>query len=261
MEPIIEMEGASVVKDGETLLHSVSFKVFPGENIAILGPNGAGKSTLIKLITREHYPVCSDGRAPVKIYGRTAWDIFELRSRFGIVSSELQYANMRDYTGTEVLLSGYYSSLGLYDRQKITQEMLEKAAAVADFLGVSRLSDRYMSKMSLGEQRRFLIGRALVNEPQTLILDEPTSGLDIKAAHGFLSTLRDISSAGKNILLVTHRINEIIPEISRVILVKDGRVFLDGKKENALTSGNVSALYDMDLSVHGSGGYYWITYK
>jgi len=234
MEPFIEIDNASVMKDGETILDSVSLRVYPGENIAVLGPNGAGKSTLIKLITREYYPVASADAPPIKVYGKTSWDIFELRSRFGIVSSELHNANVKDNTGLEVILSGYYGSTGLYDYQGITQEMKEKAYSVMEFLGISHLSGRYMSKMSLGEQRRFLIGRALINDPEALILDEPTSGLDIKATHSFLSTLRKIASSGKSIFLVTHRINEVIPEIGRIVLVKNGRIFMDGKKRTCL---------------------------
>jgi iron complex transport system ATP-binding protein len=261
MEHIIEIDNASVVKDGETLLDGVSLRVLPGENIAILGPNGAGKSTLIKLITREYYPVSSEGAPPIRIYGKTSWDIFELRNRFGIVSSELHSANAKDITGREVVLSGFYSSIGLYNHHQISQEMMEKAASVIGFLGIEHLSDKYASKMSLGEARKFLIGRALVNDPAVLILDEPTSGLDVKAAHNFLSILRKIAASGKSIFLVTHRINELIPEIDRVILVKDGRILLDGKKEEVLTDRNVSGLYDMDLTIHESEGYYWITYK
>jgi iron complex transport system ATP-binding protein len=261
MEPMIEIDNATVAKDGRSILDGVSLKVFPGENVAILGPNGAGKSSLIKLITREYYPITPGSATPVRIYGKSAWDIFELRSSFGIVSSELHSANAGDIAGKDVVLSGFYSSTGLYDHQIITQEMQEKAASVMEFLGIKHLSDRYMSKMSLGEARKFLIGRALVNDPKALLLDEPATGLDIKAGHDFLGVLRKLAAGGKNIFLVTHRINEIIPEIGRVVLVKEGGIFCDGKKEEVLTDKNISALYDMDLSIRESNGYYWITYK
>jgi iron complex transport system ATP-binding protein len=261
MEPIIEIDKASVAKDGRSILDCISLKVFPGENIAIMGPNGAGKSSLMKLITKEYYPVCSDGETPIRIYGKASWDIFELRSSFGIVSSELHSANYKEITGRDVVLSGFFGSIGLYYHQDITSEMREKAASVMEFLGIAHLSDRYVSKMSLGEARNFLIGRALVNDPKVLLLDEPTSGLDIKAAHEFLGILRKIAASGKNIFLITHRINEIIPEIERVVLVKDGKIFGDGKKGDVLTDRNISTLYGMDLSIRESNGYYWITYK
>jgi len=261
MEPIIEIDKATVAKDGHSILDSVSLKVFPGENIAIMGPNGAGKSSLIKLITKEYYPISSDGKMPIKIYGKSSWDIFELRDSFGIVSSELHIASSKEITGRDVVLSGFFGSIGLYYHQDITSEMREKAASVIEFLGIAHLSDKYMSKLSLGEARKFLIGRALVNDPKILLLDEPTAGLDIKAAHGFLEILRKIAASGKNIFLITHRINEIIPEIGRVVLVKDGKIFGDGKKEDMLTDKNISELYSMDLSVRESNGYYWITYK
>jgi len=261
MEPIIEIDKATVEKDGHSILDDVSLRVFPGENIAIMGPNGAGKSSLIKLITKEYYPISSEGEMPIKIYGKTSWDIFELRGRFGIVSSELHAAIAKEIKGIDVVLSGFFGSVGLYGHQNITPGMREKAASVIDFLGMHDLSEKYVSKMSLGEARKFLICRALVNDPEVLILDEPASGLDIKAAHGFLGTLRKIASTGKNIFLVTHRINEIIPEIGRVVLVKDGKIFADGRKEDTLTSALVSRLYDIDVVVHESNGYYSITYK
>jgi iron complex transport system ATP-binding protein len=261
MEPIIEIDKATVTKDGHSILDGVSLKVFPGENIAIMGPNGAGKSSLMKLITKEYYPVCSDGIMPIRIYGKTSWDIFELRASFGIVSSELHIANAKEITGRDVVLSGFFGSIGLYDHQQITPEMQEKAASAIEFLGITHLSDRFMPKLSVGEARKFLIGRALVNDPRILLLDEPTTGLDIKAAHDFLGILRKIALSGKNIFLITHRINEIIPEIERVVLVKDGKIFGDGKKEDVLTDRNISTLYDMNLVIRESNGYYWITYK
>jgi iron complex transport system ATP-binding protein len=261
MEPIIEIENATVAKDGRNILNDVSLKVFSGENIAILGPNGAGKSSLIKLITKEYYPICSGGETPIKIYGKASWDIFELRASFGIVSSELHSANTGDIAGRDVVVSGFFGSIRLYDHQIITSEMREKADSVMEFLGISHLSDKYTSKMSLGEARKFLIGRALVNDPKVLLLDEPTAGLDIKAAHDFLGILRKIAASGKNIFLITHRINEIIPEIERVVLVKDGRIFRDGKKEGILADNDISELYDMDISIRESNGYYWIAYK
>jgi iron complex transport system ATP-binding protein len=261
MEPLIEIDNASVAKDGQNILENVSLKVFPGENIAVLGPNGAGKSSLLKLITKEYYPICAEGITPIKIYAKTSWDIFELRSRFGIVSPDLQAAHAKDISGSDIILSGFFGSVGLYEHQDITPDMKEKAASVAGFLGIGQLTGKYASKMSPGEARKFLIARALVNDPGVLILDEPTSGLDIKAAHDFLNLLRKIASSGKNIFLITHRINEIFPEISRVVLIKDGRIFRDGIKEEVLTSKNLSALYDMEIMVRESDGFYWITYK
>ncbi len=261
MEPIIEIDQASVAKDGQNILENVSLKVFPGENIAVLGPNGAGKSSLLKLITKEYYPILSEGAPPIRIYGKTAWDIFELRSRFGIVSADLQTAHTKDIIGSDIILSGFFGSVGLHEHQDITPKMREKASSVAGFLGIKQLSEKYSSKMSLGEARKILIARALVNDPDILILDEPAGGLDLKAAHDFLGILRKIASNGKNIFLITHRINEIFPEISRVVLIKDGRIFRDGIKEAVLTSKNISALYDMDITVNESNGYYGTTYK
>src|SRR4029077_19256812 len=95
----------------KTVLHDINFKIKNGESVAILGPNGSGKSTLIKLITRELYPT----EGTLRIYGKELWDVFELRSQLGIISNDLQTTFTRRMTGMEAVLSGFFSSVGLWD--------------------------------------------------------------------------------------------------------------------------------------------------
>jgi iron complex transport system ATP-binding protein len=134
--------------------------------------------------------------------------------------------------------------------------METRAREVLEFLEISHLEDRLMSELSSGEARRVLIGRALVHDPQVLILDEPTNGLDIKALHNFRETIRKIADSGKSIILVTHTLEDIIPEINRVILIKDGKVFMDGKKQEVLTDANLSELFSLQVEVLEKKGYY-----
>jgi iron complex transport system ATP-binding protein len=255
---LLEFENVTVYCGIKRVLDSLSITVPEGENIAILGPNGAGKSSFIKTILREHYPVADSERVLFRIHGKDVWDVFELRSTIGVVSNDLQYTFTRPLSGREVILSGYFSSIGLFNRM-VTPEMERKADEILAFLEIEHLKDRRMTALSSGESRRLLIGRALVHNPKTLILDEPTNSLDLHALHTFRRTLRKIARSGTGIILVTHNLHDIIPEISRVVLMKDGRFCGDGPKQAMLTDANIGDLFCVPLHVREEDGYYYAT--
>jgi iron complex transport system ATP-binding protein len=255
-EPLLEFKKISVIRDRKKILDSISVKIYPGEHIVILGPNGAGKSSFIKTITREYYPDPQDKDSVFKIWGQDIWNIFDLRATLGIVSNDLQYSFARDISGEEMIFSGFFSSIGLY-RQLVTPKMRKKAREIMQFLEISRLKDRSLMQMSSGEARRFLIGRALVHDPKALILDEPVNSLDLHALHKFRKILAKISRAGIGIILVTHNLSDIIPEISRVILMKEGKFWQDGRKPELLTDKNMSMLFNTRVKVKKINGYYY----
>jgi len=228
-----------------------------GEHIAILGPNGAGKSALIKAITREYYPLATDC-AYSAIWGKRRWNVRELRSALGIVSNDLQYVFSRDLSGMEVIVSGFFDSVGLF-LQEATPEMVRKAGEIMEFLEISHLKDRKMTEMSTGEVRRFLIARALIHEPRALVLDEPANSLDLNAQHKFREIVRKIARSDIGIILVTHNLQDIIPEITRVILMKGGTIVKDGPKQSILTDEIISTLFDVPLKIKADEGYYYVT--
>jgi iron complex transport system ATP-binding protein len=254
--PLIEFGNITVFRENIPALDHVSVTIREGENIAILGPNGAGKSSLVKTIMRELYPIIPDEGMVFRIHGREVWDVFELRSAIGIVSNELQATFNRGMNGREVILSGFFSSIGLFN-QEITPAMVQKADAVSAFLEIRHLMDRPMTDMSSGESRRFLIGRALVHNPKTLILDEPTNSLDLHSLHTFREIIRKIAKSGTGIILITHNLHDIIPEISRVILMKEGKIVNDGPKSRLLTACAIGDLFCVPLEIIESGGYYY----
>ena len=256
--PLLEFENVTVIKGEKKVLDSLSVTIYEGENVVILGPNGAGKSSFIKTITREFYPVTSGEHITFRCRGRDVWDVFLMRSDIGIVSNDLQYTFTRDMSGREVILSGFFSSVGLYNRV-VTEKMQKKAAEICSFLEIDHLMDRQINEMSSGEARRFLIGRALVHNPKTLILDEPTNSLDLHALHTFRQMLRKIARAGTGIILVTHNLHDIIPEISRVILMKDGKFCRDGLKAEMLTDENIGGLFCVPVHVMEKDGWYYAT--
>lgn len=257
--PLVEFRNVSVVRDGHRLLDAVSLTVREGEHIAILGPNGAGKSSLIRTITREYYPSSPGPGVVFRFRGLDTWDAFDLRSHLGVVSGDLQQTFVRRISGREVVLSGFFSSVGLFLSHEVTPGMEQRTDEILEFLEIAHLADRPMTEISSGEARRFLIGRALVHDPGTLLLDEPTNSLDLHALHTFRATLRKIAQSGTGIILVTHNLHDIIPEISRVILMRDGAVRMDGKKAEVLTDEAVGGLFRVPVHVREEDGYYYAT--
>jgi iron complex transport system ATP-binding protein len=256
--PLLEFKNITVIKGATKVLDRVSLTIAEGENVAILGPNGAGKSSLIRTINREYYPVSSGGSNTFRVRGKENWDVFDLRAAIGIVTNDLQFAFTRDLPVREAVLSGNFSSIRLF-MHKVTPQMEEKADELIEFLGISHLAGRPMTSLSSGEARRVLIARALVHEPKTLILDEPTNSLDLSALHKFRATLRSIAKQGTGIIMATHNLHDIIPEISRVILMKDGRFVADGRKQEILTDRKMQNLFGVPVQVREEDGWYYAT--
>ena len=257
MSPIIEVENATVYRGRTKVFDELNLTINHGENTAILGPNGAGKSTFMRLITREIYPVKQPGSF-VKLFGRDRWRIADLRESMGIVSQDLQADYRPAVRCIDVVLSGYYSSIGIWPHQEFSKEQRENAKEMLETLEVPHLAERKIATVSTGEQRRVLLARALINNPSTLILDEPTGGLDLKASYKYLNTIRSLIDKGKTIILVTHHIHEIPPEVTRILLLDEGKIIQDGPKEHVLTDHQLSALYEMSLRVIEGNGYYQV---
>ena len=260
--PLLTMQGASVVKNGRRILDDLTLTIRQGEHTVILGPNGAGKSSLIRLITRQDYPLAhADGTPPLLLFGESLWNVFELRALMGIISEELQVSFISRTLpgrtrGLEVVLSGFFATYGVFPHQQVTETMRGRAYEALALMEAIHLAEAFIETMSTGEARRLLIARALVSDPRALLLDEPTAGLDLPARQRFLGTLQKIARHGKTIILVTHRVEEIFPEINRVILLKQGRIILDGGKEEGLTSKHLSALFEAPITVHKHHGDY-----
>lgn len=255
---LIEYRNITVVQKGRRVLDKIDLSIDSSENVAILGPNGAGKSSLIKTITREYYPQAGIPGSYIRIMGEELWDVFELRSHLGVVSGELLKSTYRDISCRDMVLSGFFSSIGIWQPSEITGRMVSKARAAMEFLGISSLSNRSVDEISSGESRLVLIGRALVHDPSTLLFDEPTANLDPRAALELRQTLRRIVDQGKGIIMITHNLSDIIPEIDRIILISQGRIVGDGKKEKILIKDSLSKLFGIDLEVVRRDGYYYI---
>jgi iron complex transport system ATP-binding protein len=199
----------------------------------------------------------SDGVGYVRVLGQDRWDLFEVRSHLGIVSDALTAAcTARPVTVRQLVLGGFFGSIGTYPHQRITSEMRERTAEVIEWLGIAELAERRMDTLSTGQARRALIGRALAHRPGTLILDEPYDGLDPSARYHLRELLRDLARGGTGIVLVTHEIADIVPEIGRVVTLASGRLVSDLPKAEALTAGQLTALFGIPADVTERGGYY-----
>jgi iron complex transport system ATP-binding protein len=252
---LLAFNRVSVMLGGKTVLHEITLSIGKAEHVAILGPNGCGKSTLIKTITRECYPLARP-ESSLTILGRDTWNVFELRPLLGIVSNELMRRCTREITGREMVLSGFFSSIGVQPYHEVTAPMIEKTSQVLELLEVPHLADREMTEMSSGEAHRLLIGRALVHDPLALLLDEPSNSLDFRSALELRDILRKLAQAGTGILMVTHHLPDILPEIDRVILLRQGRIFADGAKLELLTTERLTELFGLPVELARRDGYY-----
>jgi iron complex transport system ATP-binding protein len=252
---LLELRNVFVERGERLALNGLSLTIEAGEHVAILGPNGSGKSTLIKTITRECYPLLRPD-TNLRILGQDNWNIFDLRTHLGLVSNDLMAQCTRDITGRELVLSGFFGSIGIWPNHQILPEMESAARQAMAQLEVEHLAGRWLNELSSGEGRRLLIARALIHRPSTLLLDEPTTSLDLPALREVRDHLRGLARGGTGLLLVTHHLDDIIPEIDRVILLRNGAVFADGRKADLLQSKWLSSIFGVPVDVAERGGFY-----
>ncbi|MDR8393634.1 ATP-binding cassette domain-containing protein [Aliifodinibius sp. S!AR15-10] len=261
-QPILEVNNATVYRGDNKVMDHFSLAINQLEHTAIVGPNGSGKSTLIQLLTHQLHPLApKDGKPVIRVFGEHRWKVSELRKRIGIVSADLEYEIVHNLkkgylTGREVVMSGFFSSMQLFEHYDTTDEMREKAAQALEKIESTYLADRILNQMSAGEKRRVLIARALVTNPDMLILDEPTTALDFVARQNCLKLIQDIAQEGTTVIIVTHHVSEVIPEIQKVILLRDGRAAYSGPKQEVLTSEVVSSVFDHPVTITEFGETY-----
>ena len=254
---LIDIRNATIWRGTTCVFEKLSLQIEQHERVAILGPNGSGKTTLLKTINRELYPVVNED-SWVRILGRDKWNVWELRKHIGIVSHDVHTRYTATTTAVEVVVSGFFSSIGVHGllAGRVSDAQLSMAKDALRELGIESLQNTALRFMSTGQQRRCLLARALVHEPDILILDEPTAGLDLAASFDYLGRIRQLAADGRNILLVTHHLNEIPPEVKRVVVLKDGAVVADGSKTSVLSSELLSEVYETPIRVTEHGGYF-----
>ncbi|MFT5836338.1 MAG: iron complex transport system ATP-binding protein [Sulfurimonas sp.] len=256
---IINFENIYANYETIPVLEGINLKIKMNEHWVILGANGSGKSTLIKLLLNDLYP---NPKYPFKkqIFAQERWSIFELKKHLGIITNDLHtnfQINGSFLTAYEVVLSGFYSSIGVFKHQDFSSQEHEKALEVLEFLEISQIKDKKVHQMSTGQLRRCIIGRALIHNPKAFILDEPTVGLDIKAQNSFIKLIQKLSKKA-SIILVTHHIEEIFQEVTHIALMNNKTIFKQGKKEDILTSQNLSQIFEIKINLQEENNRYYI---
>jgi iron complex transport system ATP-binding protein len=256
----LSMRNVDIARGQKVVLQDVNLTIATGEHIAILGPNGCGKSTLIKAMTCECYPIVRSGME-MKVYGRDRWEVQELRKHLGVVATELPGERTSVTRGLDAVVSGFFSSSTLWPNLDVTEPMRASAVEALGLLGAAYLRDRFVGEMSAGEKRRVMIARALVHRPEMLLLDEPSNALDLAAQRELREILRAVAVGSENrrgtgIVMVTHHLADILPEIDRVVMMKGGRIFADGTKMELLQAEKLEELFGVELELTERHGYW-----
>jgi iron complex transport system ATP-binding protein len=248
----LDLAAVNVARGERVVLHDVNLKIAAGEHVAILGPNGCGKSTLIQTMTCQIYPIVEPGMQ-VRIFGRERWDLTHLRQHFGVVVADLPGERTAVTNGLDAVTAGFFSASTLWPNLHVTPEMRERAWEALERIEATRLAEQMVGTMSAGERRRILIARALVHRPKQLLLDEPSNALDLGAQRGLRETLRKLAQEGTGLVMVTHLLGDILPEIGRVILMSGGRIVGDGPREELLTEERLSGLFHTPVRIGRAG--------
>jgi iron complex transport system ATP-binding protein len=252
---LLDLKNVSVMRGEKIVLRNLSLRIRADEHVAILGPNGCGKSTLIKTVTRECYPLAEEGSS-MTILGRERWDVFELRSLLAVVSNDLMAMCTGEACGRDVILSGFFSSTRIFPHHTIDPKYRELADSALAQLKISHLADHPVREMSSGEARRVLIARALVHNPGALLFDEPSNSLDVFARRSLRQSMSSLAKAGIGIILVTHDLSDLIPEIDRVLLMSEGQIVADGPKDQMLQPDRLQVLFGTEVEMDRRNGYY-----
>src|SRR5271170_6748849 len=251
----LNMQHVDVARGDAIVLHDITLHIATGEHVAILGPNGCGKSTLIKTITCECYPIVAP-ETSIRLLGRDRWDVSQLRQHLGVVEAHLPGERTGVTRGIDAVVAGFFSASRLWPNLHVTPEMRTRAHAALERMQATHLEEKLVGQMSAGEQRRIMIARALVHEPGMLLLDEPSNALDLAAQRELREALRLVAQQGTGIVMVTHHLADILPEITRVIMMRSGRLFADGTKEELLTTEKLRELFRVEMALTRRDGYW-----
>jgi iron complex transport system ATP-binding protein len=253
----IDITGVTVARGPRKILRNISWTVPAGACAAILGPNGSGKSTLARVIMGQMWPTSGKVRILGQLFGET--DLNQLRQSIRLVQSNSTIEIDAEESVTSVVLTGFFGTVGLY--HQTTPAMQRRASKLIRQVGLTTEAKQPFRTLSSGERMRCLIARALVVAPKLLILDEPTAALDVLAREQVLATIQSLvrqSDPPPAVLMITHHVEELMPETSHVLVLKSGTAAARGSPRYVLTSSVLSRVYDFPVQVTRRGGRFWL---
>jgi len=253
MASVLELSDVSVVRDGNTILDSVSWAVDSAERWVVLGPNGAGKTTLLSIVSASIHPSSGVARVLDDTLGKV--DVFELRPRIGFASTVLARRVPESETVLDVVLTAAYSVTGRWNEQYDDIDT-RRARRVLSEWKLDHLEGRRFGSLSDGEQKRVQIARAVMTDPELLLLDEPAASLDLGAREELLQLLGGYASSPQapGIVMVTHHVEEIPRAFTHALLLKQGRIQASGPLDEVITDEHLSETFDMRISVENHDG-------
>ena len=256
---IIRLSNVTVRRGKKTILEGINWSVKKGQHWVILGANGAGKTSLLNTLTA--YLTISQGEFELLGYKYGTSDWRELRKKIGVVSDSILNKISFYETCVETVASGKQAMINYWGR--IPQEEHDRAVEILGKIDCEHLAGRRWGSLSEGEKQRILIGRALMADSRVLILDEPCAGLDPVARENFLAFLSRLAQDNRALVLlfVTHHVEEIMPFLSHVLIMKDGKILAAGEKEKVLISATLSKAFDTDIELCRENSRYSISIK
>lgn len=255
-QELLRLHDAKVKMDGRVILDVDDFVINQGERIVVLGPNGIGQVDAGQAAHQgDRAGMARDAAGALHGSARShrRKPSFET---VGLVSTDVQERMMVHRTVFDIVLGGFFGSVGVPFHIGASDEQVEQARKAIREIGIPSLSERDMLTLSTGQARRALIARALINGPALLIFDEPTSGLDPEGAWNMRQSLSALAKAGHTILVITHNVSDIMPEFDRVVMLQDAHIVADGPKEEVLTTQKLRHLFGVPITLVETDGRY-----
>jgi iron complex transport system ATP-binding protein len=255
-DAVVELRGVTAREVGATLLSGIDWTVRPGEHWAVLGPNGSGKTTLLSILAGYRLPTSGTATVLGAQLGRI--DVRELRTRIGFTSALVRGLARSATTVADFVVSGRHAAIDRFRHHRYEPADVERAHELLTLLGAEALAQRRLATLSTGEQQRVAIARALMARPALLVLDEPAAGLDLGARELLLARLHDLIAAadGTTVILVTHHVEELVPGITHLLLLRDGHAVAQGPVADVLRDDTLSETFAVPLRVTRSNGHW-----
>ncbi|MEK6796495.1 MAG: ATP-binding cassette domain-containing protein [Spirochaetota bacterium] len=252
---MIRLNDVSLVTyEGRVILSDITWHIAPGEHWVIFGRNGSGKTKLIEMIAGYQWQT----RGTIARFGEEHGDVREIRKRIGYISSMLKTRFHLADSVRDVVLTGIFASLSLYD--EVTAEQIDEAERLLRLVGLDDRRGERFGILSDGEKQKVLIARALIAHPSLILFDEPAMGLDIGSREELLLSIETAArESNVSVVMVTHHTEEITPFFTNALVIENGRIAFSGAPKEMMDDDMLSCLFGRGVRVTPIDGRYYIS--